>query len=516
MTLVENNNAAAATPAATPGTERPGLRPKDRARLIEQVRVAVIFDGRQHDLTLPANASVASVVDSILRVLLEGETLRSADDDGLINPGTVTLGRINGEPLDRGLSLAQQSVLDGDLLILEAADAEVTLTPVVENASSAIAQLLASTGSEVTERVAVRFAAVAAAVGVLVTIGLLVNAWRLNLAAGQDWNLVPAIGAAALSAALLLTGSIVWWRRHELAVANGLWLSALVAAPAAAVMATPGPPQAWHAVFGCATAAVLAAALWRLTPAPAGILAWVTITAGAFVAFWLIRALGVSMAYLWVGAMAIALLVLRKSEGLAGRIAALPMPQFPTVTGKLVFTDADDVAAEALAAAETQGTPSMAELERDALAANTYLTALVAATSVFFALGAWGAVSPGQGRWWLATVYVLILAAILVFTGRAFGDRAQAITVVGTALVMTTVLAVKYAVVPNDARMNYIMAAAILGLGIAGLIIAATVPRRAFSPPFRKVVEWLEYGLIVLVPPLAFWLLNLYFLARNR
>jgi hypothetical protein len=33
---------------------------------------------------------------------------------------------------------------------------------------------------------------------------------------------------------------------------------------------------------------------------------------------------------------------------------------------------------------------------------------------------------------------------------------------------------------------------------------------------FRKAVEWLEYGLIVLVPPAAFWLLNLYYLARNH
>ena len=47
-------------------------------------------------------------------------------------------------------------------------------------------------------------------------------------------------------------------------------------------------------------------------------------------------------------------------------------------------------------------------------------------------------------------------------------------------------------------------------------IIAATVPARSFSPVFRKVVEWLEYLMVVLVPVMAVWLLNVFTLVRNR
>jgi type VII secretion integral membrane protein EccD len=510
MTLVENSSSTT--------TERSGVSPAERVRLIEQVRVAVIFEGRQTDLTLPANSSVASVVDSALRVLLEpGETVRPPDKNGMVRPGTLALSWINGAPLDRGQTLAQQSVVDGDVLILEVTDTDVTFTPVVENASSAIAKLLSDKGSTVQAETAVLFATIAAAAGVVVALALLLNAWRLNLGSGQDWNLWPAAAAGGLSVALLATGAIVWWRRRAQVVAQGLWLSALLAAPAAAVMAVPGHPTAWHAVFGFATAAVGAAVLWRLTPGADGVLAWVTITATAFLVLTVIHAAGgVSMTHLWVGALAVALLVLCKSEGLAGRIARIPMPPFPTVTGKFVFDDADEIAAEAVAAAEHDGTPSVAELGRGAVTANTYLTALVAATSVFFVLGGVGAVIPGHGRWWLATVYVLILGTILVLQGRAYADRVQAIIVVATGLVMTTALAVKYALSSHDPPMSFIIAGAVLVLGAAGLIVAATVPTRVFSPLFRKVVEWLDYALKVLVPPLALWLLNLYYLARNH
>jgi type VII secretion integral membrane protein EccD len=428
----------------------------------------------------------------------------------------VILKRINGEALDRGQTLLQQGVVDGELLILDVIDAEVTLTPVVENASSAIVQLLANKRTRVDERTAVLFASLAAGIGVVLGIALLLNAWKLNLARGQDWNIWPAAAAAALTVILLATGTIVWSRRQELAVANSLWLSTLVAAPAAAVMGTPGQPGVWHAVFGFSTVAVLAAVLWRLAPAPRGLLAFVTLTGAAFVGFSLIRAAGVNMTYLWVGAMSLALLVLKVSESLAGRLAGVPMPEFPTVTGKNTFAAAEDMAAEALAAAEQSGTPTMDELRRVSYAANTYLTAVVASTAVFFILGSFKVVTPGQGRWWLATAFVLILAAIAVLGGRAFADRVQAIIVVATGLVMTAGLAITYALASANSWMNLVFAGVLVILGASGLILAATVPKRTFSPLFRKLVEWLEYALIALVPPATVWLLNLYYLARNR
>ncbi len=517
MTLVDNDERDA-TAAQSPQKTGDPIRARNRVRLAELVHVAVIFDGRQHDLTLPATVPVATVVTSILHTIRDPEdSLLQPGEDGRITPGTLVLRRANGQPLLREETLQKQAVIDGDLLHLQVGDAEIVLTPIVENASSATAQILAERRQQVDETITIRFAAVTTAVGVVLTVGLLLNAWRINLARGQDVNIEIAAAAAALTVALVGVATIVWWRHRQVAVSNSLWLSGLVTAPAAAVIGTPGPPQAWHAVFGFATATVLASALWAWTPAPRGLLAWVSITGAASAVMALLRAIGVQWTYLWVAAMAIALLVLKVSEGIAGRMARLPMPEFPTVTGKNVFDPADDIAAQALEAAATTGTPSMGQLTRSATASNTYLTVVVSCTAVFFIGGAIGTITPGQGRWWLSTVYVLILATILVLAARAFADRVQAMIIVATGLIMMAAVGITYAKAhAANPGWSLTIAGAVLALGSSALVIAAVVPKHVFSPLFRKLVEWLEYVLIALIPPLCWWLLNWYYLARNR
>lgn len=75
----------------------------ERVRLAEQVRVAVLFEGRQHDLTLPASSPVAAVADSLVRVLLTREGnedgMRRPDDERMISPGVVRMTLISGQPL---------------------------------------------------------------------------------------------------------------------------------------------------------------------------------------------------------------------------------------------------------------------------------------------------------------------------------------------------------------------------------------------------------------------------------
>lgn len=499
-------------------TRANGVRASDRVRLREQVRVAVLFNGRQTDMALPATETVATLATDVLRELEPGQPLRVADGHDMITPGKVVLKTVGGTVLNRGQSLTAQGIIDGDLLVLDVEDAEVTFTPVIENASSAIAQFNAARFSSVTPQTAVTFSGVAAGMGSVIAVALLVNAWRLDLHAGQRAPLpaiVPALVAAGLSAVLLAGAALVWWRRRANAVANGLWIGAVVAGTAAAFIAVPGKPGAWHVVFASAIAAMLAMLLWRLSRAPRGLVAWLTLVGGGVFGIAVLHGIGIRMTYLWIGALFTALLVLKSTESLAQLLARVPMPPFPTVTGKLVFDDAEEIAAEALVAAETEGTPSVAELEDAAAAANTYQQAIVAATAPFFVIGAAGAVTVGQGRWWLTTIYVLTLAAILVFRGRSFDDRTTALTVVSTAFAMSTALALKYALTSPDSRMSVLISGAIVVLGLSAVVAASVVPRRVFSAPFRKGVEWLDYGMQVLIPPLVFWLLNLYFLTRN-
>ena len=63
----------------------------ERVRLAEQVRVAVLFEGRQHDVTLPASSPVAAVADSLVRVLLTREG--SDDGEGLLLSPSISIAR---------------------------------------------------------------------------------------------------------------------------------------------------------------------------------------------------------------------------------------------------------------------------------------------------------------------------------------------------------------------------------------------------------------------------------------
>lgn len=494
---------------------QPGVRPATQVRLAEQVRLAVIFAGQQHDVTLPANSPVAAVVDALIQVLQERRESTGAAAATI--SGLVSLARINGETLDRGQTLAQQGVLDGDLLVLEVTDAEVGFTPIVESASSAVAMANAARFPAVTERTAVTFAAVAAAAATLLTLVLIGDVWRVKLATGQSWNLLPALLAAGLAIMLLGAAWLIWWRRADGVVACGLWLSALLAAPAAAAMATPGRAGPAHLLSAAVTATVVAVLLWRLTPVPRGLMAFVTLAGSSTAMLALLRLLwSVRTEYLWVGTLGVALVVLTQAQGFAGRMAGIPLPPFPTVTGKILFDDADDIAAEALEAAEHKGTPSVAELVEGAATANTYLTALVAWTSVFFVSGAVAVLTPGRGRWWLQLVFVAALAALLVLRGRAFTDRIQAVIVVATGLTMAAAAAMKYALAEHNTVLSLVIAAGVLGMGAAALVVAAVAPAHVFSPIFRKVVEWAEYALVVAVLPMALWLCNVYYVARNH
>lgn len=484
-----------------------------QVRLAEQVRVAVIFAGQQHDVTLPANSPVAAVVEALIQVLQERR--ESTGAAAAVTSGLVSMARINGETLDRGQTLAQQAVVDGDLLVLEITDAEVGFTPIVESASSAVAIANATRFSAVTEQTAVAFAAVAAVVSTLVALIVIGDVWWLNVASGQDWNLLPAVLAAGLATVLLTAGWMIWVLRAEKTVACAMWLSALVATPAAAMMATPGRAGSAHLLWAAVTATVLAVLLWRVTPVPRGLMAGVTIMGSAIALLALVRLLwSVRTESLWVGVLAVGLVVLTQAQGFAGRMAGIPLPPFPTVTGKVLFEDADDIAAEALAAAEHTGTPSVADLVKGAAAANTYLTALVASTSVFFVCGAVAVITPGRGRWWLELVYVTVLGALLVLRGRAFTDRTQAVIVVATGLMMPTAAVVKYALAEHNTVLSLLVAVGVLYLGASALVVAAVVPAHVFSPIFRKAVEWAEYALVVAVLPMALWLCNVYYLAR--
>ncbi|WP_260758423.1 hypothetical protein [Mycobacterium sp. SMC-8] len=87
------------------------------------------------------------------------------------------------------------------------------------------------------------------------------------------------------------------------------------------------------------------------------------------------------------------------------------------------------------------------------------------------------AVIPGQGRWWLATVYIGVLATILVMRGRAFASREQSIIVVATGLLMFAYLGRELRSRRRERiHLSTIAAAVVLGLGAASLVTQRWCP----------------------------------------
>lgn len=235
-------------------------------------------------MTLPANSAVAAVVDSLVRVLQtrdleDGETgLRTADEDGMISAGLLTLTLIDGRPLDRTQSLAQQAVADGDLLILSVIDPEVEFTLIVEAPSSAVAVLNRARYATVTEATT-----------------RMVAGRSVPPRCSPRWRCWRCRGGGAPRPARTGTwcppwcvwcspraccpGILVRWRRRDRVTATALWLPALVALTGAAVMGLPGRPGTWHVMCSPRVVLTAAAVLWRLSRAPKGVLAAVAITA---------------------------------------------------------------------------------------------------------------------------------------------------------------------------------------------------------------------------------------------
>lgn len=97
-----------------------------------------------------------------------------------------------------------------------------------------------------------------------------------------------------------------------------------------------------------------AAALWRLSPAPRIVVSATVLISTATAILAAIYALTEATAEP-LGRGAGGQPVLTGALKLAARMAGIPIPPFPTVTGKDTFADADAIAAEALVVAEHQG-----------------------------------------------------------------------------------------------------------------------------------------------------------------
>ena len=184
-------------------------------------RVTVVGDGRQIDISLPADAPLAEQVPTVLRLLS-------------VPVGSVPLGWRLSAPefgaLHPARSLDQAGVLDGAVLHLTEA-AAAPLPPFVDDVETAVAELItqrapAWSGPARTDVVA----------GLLTLLLLVALFVAVEAAAPVRWPALLLIGAAAVAVGRLSAG-------------RGGWAGSLVAVPTAAALVL-AVPAAWPSMLG--------------------------------------------------------------------------------------------------------------------------------------------------------------------------------------------------------------------------------------------------------------------------
>ncbi|ORA60897.1 type VII secretion integral membrane protein EccD [Mycobacteroides franklinii] len=493
-----------------------GLRRPADYLAAETIRVAVLFGDQQDDFTVPVKGSSALVAAGLAREIMEARSGEEGiDEDALI--GILGMERLaSGRPISPQESLADAGVVDGDVLILTAESGAPAFSRVTEMGSTAVAQANAARFQTVDEDTAISVSCWFLAAATVFAIGLGINAWRLQLAAGHDADWRP--GAGLLTLALLLgIGAVgLGWRfPRQRRVAATLYGGALAAASVGAALVVPGQPAAANVVLGAAVAAVGGALLWWKAPAGRGIAASVALVGAGLTIGALVRMLlEVRLPAIMVGSALLGMVLVTFAPKVAALAAGLRPPPFPTITGKLLFETSPQLPENAMVPMDTVNSrPTTADQVSRANDANTYLTATIAASAIFVVAGCWGLITPADGRWWIQSIFVGVLSVVWLLRGRAFAARAQAIIVVSAALLAPAGAAARFAA--TSVTVSGAVAAGALAICVLGAIVAVWVPVHEFAPTERRWLVFIEYGLIALLVPLSWWIMNVYTAVRH-
>jgi type VII secretion integral membrane protein EccD len=489
--------ASASTPAAAP------VPPSCRVSILAG-------DSHQIDLVLPSAAPLSTLVDPTVAAINKVLRGRGAAE---LPSAAYEFARVAGmSALASDVSLAGHNIVDGDILVLTPAGTAERYGPVVENVSTALAQY----ASQHFVRVS---AATAIAVAVVITGGALAVAaallWRLRWAADSSL-LVPAVfGGAAL--VFVATAALAARLGAPRIVGDGAaWAAIALATLAAATVPPgmrPGAPQAFLAGFTAVAAVWLLVRLTgRYWSAAAAVITAgaATIAVAAIRLYWMVPS-----PRLAVGLLIASLVAVAAAPAVALWLAKVPRQTFGSITGRDIFARAPGQPEDTVSPVET-GPPADVTLTGQQVAAasvrsNTVLTGVLLGIAAVTVPSALVAVTPGGSQQWAHVAIVGIVSLILILRARAFRDRRHAIILVIAATAAMIGAAARYGFhsAATDTATALIAGGAALGIAAAGLLAAAIVPPRVFSPPIRKIVEYAEYILLAAVVPFAAWAIGL-------
>ncbi|WP_216911446.1 type VII secretion integral membrane protein EccD [Nocardia noduli] len=474
----------------------------------ELCRVSVIGGNTQLDMGLPAGVPVAAYIADVVRLIdSRNPDLTESDEGAAPTTEHWTLARLGRDPIPPHQSLAEAEIFDGELLVLRSVTAK-ELPALFDDVIDAVAQLSVDEMHGWSARSARGMGLITGLVAVLTALALLV----LDKGDGIVGGFIP-LGAGLLAASAAVIAGRRYKEQRLTVIMVGLYGTLLLGA--AAALLTPGRLDAPHVLFGAV--ATLVAALVIYAGAKAGALVTAAVVPTAVVI-----AVAALIGMIWdfdvpdiaVGVMLAGLILITSAPRLAVAAAKLPVPPVPTAGAAIDPADHEPrPTIEDIGAIGATALPSAAGLEQRARAANQFQSGLQLSAAILSAGGAVIAADPFGDPRWQSQALAGIVAVVLCLRGRAYADMVQAAALIAAGVVTGLALVAGFAVAQDDWRP--MGAGIVLVTGLAAVGFGVIGPHTEVSPVLRRAVELFEYLLIVLIVPLALWVMNVYSAARN-
>jgi type VII secretion integral membrane protein EccD len=493
-------------PSGSPATHSP------------RVAVGVLAGRTKIGVVLDAAAPISVQLSPLLR-LINGR-LRELGEPALVagERGRWALCEVDGTALKPGRSLADQGVVDGGRLVLRFVPDGEARVNVVEHVTTAMAVELAKRWTGVTPEWAGRVGAGMVIAGVLTLTGFMA-AWRYGHCGWLAGPCCLGLAAAVITTAVVILARVTTDSARR--IGDLLLLTGTVPAAVGAAAVVPGPVGAAHTALGSAAMVAAALLIVRFTGRHIALGTTVLVTAAAGIV--------VGLARMWLLTSAVTLLtVLLLSAVLGVHVAptfarwaaSIRLPVFPSASGRWIFETRPELPKAVVVASGELATLDGPESVRDIAVCtdriHAYLTGLLCGACAVVVVCCVGLCDPLRPQRWLPLMVAGLVAVAVLLRGRSYADRWQA-----------TILAVAAVAIPTGVAGRYIgqlwtPEALLVGVGVivavpvAGLVAAVVVPNRFFTPPFRKIVEWVEYLCLTGIFPLAFWLMGVFAAIRYR
>lgn len=467
-------------------------------RAPDLARVTILAKHTQVDMALPVDVPVALIIPSVVDMVDLHNRANDFDLDGEpVEPHEWVLARIGQPSFSNSLSLAEQGVRDGELLMLTSA-AHIAPAPLFDDIMYTVADAGHVRGWS--PRTARRTGSVLA-VAIMLT-----GCFGLLAAPDAVPSWVCASVATAVTLLLVTAGTVLARMYRDPASALVLGGCALPTACTAGALFVPSHYGWANGLLGAVLAGATALLAWRASGVGPGLFIGAAALAGFAIPASLVGLLTeLPMRAIGGGVAAVGLAGLSLAPRLSILLARLPLPPVPAPGTPIDPTEDDPDDHRAL--------PTLEALRAKSEQARDYLAGLVVATTLVVVTGAVASVDPAAGRpFWPGFALALVCAAVLLFRSRTYASAEQAVVLIAGGAAIVLLVLIGAALTQGQPLTVFGVA---LALFAAALVLGFLVPRRQATPPVRRAVELLEYGFVAAVAPLAFWVTDLYALVRG-